>query len=79
MRLFDMEHLGLNMRGFFKVVHRVCAQFAVVTLFVCLVASSANAQLTHPGGWHTQEDLTLIRENSGTARPLVHWMECSSK
>ena len=57
-----MEHLGLNMRGFFKVVHRVCAQFAVVTLFVCLVASSANAQLTHPGGWHTQEDLTLIRE-----------------
>ena len=63
MGLFDMEHLGLNMRGFFKVVHRVCAQFAVVTLFVCLVASSANAQLTHPGGWHTQEDLTLIRES----------------
>ena len=62
MKLFDMENAGLKLCRFFKVVNRVCAPFAVVTLFVCLMASSANAQLVHPGGWHTQEDLTLIRE-----------------
>ena len=57
-----MEHLGLNMCGFYKFVHRVCAQSAVASLVVCLLASSANAQLVHPGGWHTQADLTLIRD-----------------
>ena len=58
-----MENVTLKLFGFFMVVNRVCASFAVVTLFVCLMASSASAQLTHPGGWHTQEDLTLIRES----------------
>jgi len=35
---------------------RICA-----ILFSCLLATSASARLVHPGGWHTQEDLTLIR------------------
>jgi len=26
------------------------------------MASSAKGQMVHPGGWHTQEDLTIIRE-----------------
>ena len=46
----------------FDVVYRACTHIAVAILFVCLVTSSVNAQLVHPGGWHTQEDLTLIRE-----------------
>ena len=57
-----MRNVSLKTCGCFDVVHRVCTYVAVAILFVCLMASSANAQLVHPGGWHTQEDLTLIRE-----------------
>jgi len=35
---------------------------AIGILLVCLMASSAKAQMVHLGGWHTQDDLTLIRE-----------------
>ncbi len=52
----------MKMCGCFDVVHRVCVQMAVGLLLVCLVASSASAQMVHPGGWHTQDDLTTIRE-----------------
>jgi len=62
MKLFNMRNVSLKTCGCFDVVHRVCTYVAVAILFVCLLASSANAQLVHPGGWHTQEDLTLIRE-----------------
>ena len=62
MKLFNMRNVSLKTCGCFDVVHRVCTYVAVAILFVCLMASSANAQLVHPGGWHTQEDLTLIRE-----------------
>jgi len=52
MRIFDCV----------DVPHRVSALIAAVILLVCLlVATSANAQMVHPGGWHTQDDLTLIR------------------
>ena len=34
----------------------------VISLLFCLITNSAHADLVHPGGWHTQEDLTLIRE-----------------
>ena len=57
-----MENGSLKLFSCFKFLQRVCTTFAVVISFVCLMASSANAQLTHPGGWHTQADLTLIRE-----------------
>ena len=30
-------------------------------LLSCLITGTANADLVHPGGWHTQSDLTLIR------------------
>ena len=62
LKLFNMRNVSLKTCGCFDVVHRVCTYVAVAILFVCLMASSANAQLVHPGGWHTQEDLTLIRE-----------------
>ena len=52
---------GMRMFGCFDVVNPVSARVAVVILLVGLVATSANAQMVHPGGWHTQADLTLIR------------------
>ena len=52
---------GMRMFGCFDVVSPVSARVAVVILLVGLVATSANAQMVHPGGWHTQADLTLIR------------------
>ena len=33
-----------------------------ITLVLLLNVMSSYAQLVHPGGWHTQEDLTIIRE-----------------
>ena len=58
-----MKNASLKTCDCFDVVHRVCTHIAVAMLFVCLVENSASAQLVHPGGWHTQEDLTTIREN----------------
>lgn len=70
-----MKNASLKMCGCFEVVHRVCARIAVALLFVCLMASSANAQLVHPGGWHTQADLTTIREKvaAGEAPWTIGW------
>jgi len=37
-------------------------KFSFLTgIFVLLLSNSVSAQLVHPGGWHTQDDLTLIR------------------
>ena len=57
-----MKNVSLKMCGWFDIVHRAYARIAIVALFVCLTAGTANAQMVHPGGWHTQEDLTIIRE-----------------
>ena len=43
-------------------------QIAVGILLVCLMASTANAQMVHPGGWHTQADLDEIRDNVAAGR-----------
>ena len=34
---------------------------------ILLFTSSTNAQLVHPGGWHTQSDLTTIRSKVNAA------------
>lgn len=52
-----MKKFSLERYNNFKVVRA-----GFTCLFVFLTANSANAELVHPGGWHTQEDLTLIRE-----------------
>ena len=57
-----MKNVSLRLHSCFDVVRRVGLRTAVVVLFVGLMTSSTNAQLVHPGGWHTQEDLTIIRE-----------------
>ena len=57
-----MKNVSLKMCGWFDIVHRAYARIAIVALFVCLTAGTANAQMVHPGGWHTQQDLTTIRE-----------------
>ena len=57
-----MKNVSLKMCGWFDIVHRAYARIAIVALFVCLTAGTANAQMVHPGGWHTQQDLTIIRE-----------------
>lgn len=43
-------------------------QIAVGILLVCLMACTANAQMVHPGGWHTQADLDEIRDNVAARR-----------
>ena len=57
-----MKNVSLRLHSCFDAVRRVGLRMAVVVLSVGLMSSSANAQLVHPGGWHTQEDLTIIRE-----------------
>ena len=57
-----MKNASPKMCVWFDVANRASTHVAIVVLFVCLAASSANAQMIHPGGWHTQEDLTIIRE-----------------
>lgn len=55
------ENTPLEKYNYLEVIHHVWVKLALVIIFSCLMANSANAQLVHPGGWHTQEDLTLIR------------------
>ena len=57
-----MQNVSLKICDCFEVVRRACTCVAAVIMIVCLMASCANAQLVHPGGWHTQDDLTIIRE-----------------
>ena len=57
-----MKNARPKMHGWFDVAHRTYVHVAIVVVFVCLMASSASAQMVHPGGWHTQQDLTIIRE-----------------
>ena len=57
-----MENVSLKMCGWFDVAQRAYVNITIVVLLVCLTAGSANAQMIHPGGWHTQDDLTTIRE-----------------
>ena len=57
-----MKNASPKMCVWFDVANLASAHVAIVVMFVCLAASSANAQMIHPGGWHTQEDLTIIRE-----------------
>ena len=61
-KLFNMNNVVSKMRARLIVVHHLCTPSAAVILLVYLLAGSANAQIVHPGGWHTQEDLTTIRE-----------------
>ena len=57
-----MKNVSPKMCVWFDVANLASTHVAIVVMFVCLAASSANAQMVHPGGWHTQEDLTIIRE-----------------
>ncbi len=50
-------------RSLFKVVHPVFTKISIAITFMCVMGSSANADLVHPGGWHTQDDLDQIRNN----------------
>uniref|UniRef100_UPI0013767FDA carbohydrate-binding protein n=1 Tax=Aquimarina pacifica TaxID=1296415 RepID=UPI0013767FDA len=45
----------------FEVISQLFDKTGLFYLFIGLMVNSVNAQLVHPGGWHTQEDLTLIR------------------
>lgn len=61
MRIFNTTNIAK--RHHLKKTDYVFSKMTLACLFVGLITNSisANAELIHPGGWHTQEDLTLIR------------------
>jgi len=62
----------MNKFYFTKMRHQVLKISFLMAVFVVLFSTSANAQLVHPGGWHTQDDLALIREKvSAGAEPWI--------
>jgi len=63
MEILNKKNININKSPRFKKIERVYSKTAIACLFVGLTINSisANAELVHPGGWHTQEDLTLIR------------------
>ena len=50
-----------------KIVFKAPLLKAVVFFALLFFASPSHAQLVHPGGWHTQADLTLIRTKVNAA------------
>lgn len=49
-------------KNYFKTSeHKIMKASFLMAAFIMLLSHSVNAQLVHPGGWHTQDDLTLIR------------------
>ena len=50
-----------------KIVFKAPLLKAVVFSALLFFASPSHAQLVHPGGWHTQADLTLIRTKVNAA------------
>ncbi len=51
----------LNKKLKMRICHITLKISFLVLVIVMLHSTSTHAQLVHPGGWHTQDDLTLIR------------------